>query len=45
MVGRIPALTLVHRFRNHLICLTAVPASEWASSTPVLRPVEGQDVL
>jgi len=45
VVGRIPVPTLVYRFRNHLISLTAVPASGRANSTPVLRPVEGYNVL
>jgi anti-sigma factor RsiW len=37
--------TLVYRFRNHLISLTAVPASGRANSMPILRPVEGYNVL
>jgi anti-sigma factor RsiW len=42
---RSPVPTLVYRFRNHLISLTAVPASGSANSMPVLRPVEGYNVL
>ena len=45
MVGLTPVPTLVYRYRNHLISFTAMPASGRANATPVLRNVDGYNVL
>ena len=45
VVGLTPVPTLVYRYRNHLISLTAVPAASRANSGPILRTVDGYNVL
>ena len=45
MVGLTPVPTLVYRYGNHLISVTAVPAASRANSAPALRTVDGYNVL
>ena len=45
VVGLTPVPTLVYSYRNHLISLTAVPAASRANSAPILRTVDGYNVL
>jgi anti-sigma factor RsiW len=45
VVGLTPVPTLVYRYRNHLISVTAVPAASRANSAPALRTVDGYNVL
>ena len=45
MVGLTPVPTLVYRYGNHLISVTAVPAASRANSGPALRTVDGYNVL
>ena len=45
VVGLTPVPTLVYRYRNHLISLTAVPAASRADSGPAQRSVNSYNVL
>jgi anti-sigma factor RsiW len=45
VVGRTPVPTLVYRYRNYLISLTAVPVSGVANATQVLHAVDGYSVV
>jgi anti-sigma factor RsiW len=45
VVGQTPAPTLVYRHRKHLISLTEVPAPGQPNAAPVLRTVDGYNVL
>jgi anti-sigma factor RsiW len=45
VIGRVPVPTLVYRIRQHLISLTAVPASAAAPMTVGLRNIAGYNTL
>jgi anti-sigma factor RsiW len=45
VVGQTPVPTLVYRYRNHLINLTAVPAASRANSGPAPRTVDGYNAI
>jgi anti-sigma factor RsiW len=45
VVGLTPVPALVYSYRNHLISFTAVPAASRANSAPILRTVDGYNVL
>jgi anti-sigma factor RsiW len=45
VIGRMPVPTLVYRIRQHLISLTAVPASAAAPMTVGLRNIAGYNTL